>query len=63
MSPDERLVCVTASMRAVAVGALSVFFGVYLERIPAPVADVFFHTGKATPDVWFLKGSIVETAP
>lgn len=32
MSRDERLVCVTASMRAVAVGALSVFFGVYLER-------------------------------
>jgi hypothetical protein len=44
-------------------GTWRVDFGVYLERIPAPVADVFFHTGKATPDVWFLRGSIVETAP
>jgi hypothetical protein len=44
-------------------GTWRVEFGVYLERIPAPVADVFFHTGKATPDVWFLRGAIVETAP
>ncbi len=44
-------------------GTWRVEFGVYLERIPAPVADVFFHTGKATPDVWFLRGAIVEAAP
>jgi len=44
-------------------GTWRVEFGVYLERIPAPVADIFFHTGKATPDVWFFRGEIVEIAP
>ena len=44
-------------------GTWRVEFGAYLEQIPAPVADVFFHTGKATPDVWFLRGSIVEVPP
>ena len=44
-------------------GTWRVEFGVYLERIPAPVAEIFFHTGKATPDVWFLRGAIVEVTP
>jgi hypothetical protein len=44
-------------------GTWRVDFGVYLERIPAPVADIFFHTGKATPDVWFLRGAILEVVP
>ena len=42
-------------------GTWRVDFGVYLERVPAPVADAFFHTGTATPDVWFLKAALVET--
>ena len=44
-------------------GTWRVDFGVYLEQVPAPVADAFFHTGTETPDVWFLKGAVVETAP
>ncbi len=43
-------------------GRWRVDFGVYLEGVPAPIADALFRTGpSATPDVWFLRGAVFET--
>ncbi|HLE45591.1 MAG TPA: hypothetical protein VI915_01180, partial [Thermoplasmata archaeon] len=44
-------------------GRWRVDFGVYLEQVPLPIVQAFFG-GKATSmDVWFVAGSVYETAP
>jgi hypothetical protein len=41
-------------------GRWRINFGVYIEKMPAPIADALFGTGDATPDVWVFKGSVWE---
>ena len=41
-------------------GRWRINFGVYIEKMPAAIADPLFGTGDATPDVWLFKGSVYE---
>lgn len=45
------------------VGRWRVDFGVYLEQVPAPIVQAFFGKNAGAMDVWFVRGSIYETAP
>jgi hypothetical protein len=41
-------------------GRWRINFGVYIEKMPAEIADALFGTGDATPDVWVFKGAVWE---
>ena len=41
-------------------GDWRVNFGVYIEEMPAAIADPLFGTGDDTPDVWLFKGAVFE---
>ncbi len=41
-------------------GQWRINFGVYVEEMPADIADPLFGTGDATPDVWLFKGTVYE---
>ncbi len=41
-------------------GRWRINFGVYVEKMPAKIADPLFGTGDATPDVWLFKGTVWE---
>ncbi|MBA3046044.1 MAG: lamin tail domain-containing protein [Candidatus Thermoplasmatota archaeon] len=41
-------------------GQWRINFGVYVEKMPAAIADPLFGTGDATPDVWLFKGTVYE---
>ncbi|MFO7618859.1 MAG: hypothetical protein R6W91_04305 [Thermoplasmata archaeon] len=42
-------------------GRWRINFGVYVDKMPAAIADPLFGTGDATPDVWLFKGTVFET--
>ncbi len=41
-------------------GRWRINFGVYVEEMPANIADPLFGTGDASPDVWLFKGAVYE---
>ncbi len=41
-------------------GQRRINFGVFVESMPAAIADPLFGTGDATPDVWLFKGCVYE---
>ena len=41
-------------------GQWRINFGVFVEKMPAKIADPLFGTGDATPDVWLFKGTVYE---
>jgi len=41
-------------------GRWRINFGVYVESMPAAIADPLFGTGDASPDVWLFKGTVYE---
>jgi hypothetical protein len=42
-------------------GRWQINFGVYIENLPAQIADQLFGTGEdVTPNVWIMKGMVYE---
>lgn len=49
-----------ASVFGLGWGKWQVDFGVYIDDLPAPIADALFGTGNSEPDLWILKGKIYQ---